>query len=142
MSHSTTSGGAHAGPTPEDPTVGALVHRLTEQVPELIRSEMRLAQAELAQKGKKAGLGVGVLSAAALLGYFGLALLVVTAVLALDLVLPAWAAALIVAGVMFVAAAVAGLAGKKKVEQATPAAPEHAIAGLKQDVATVKGARS
>lgn len=142
MSHPTTSHGAHAGPPSEDPTIAGLVHRLSEQVPELIRSEMRLAQAELAQKGKKAGIGIGMFSAAGLLGYFGLALLVVAAVLALDLVLPAWAAALVVAAVMFVAAGIVGLLGKKEVAQATPPAPEHAIAGVKQDVATVKGARS
>ena len=42
-----------------DPTVGALVHDLSQQVPELIRSELRLAQAEMAEKGKRAGLGIG-----------------------------------------------------------------------------------
>ena len=33
----------------DDPTVGALVHDLTQQVPQLIRSELRLAQAEMAE---------------------------------------------------------------------------------------------
>lgn len=146
MSHSTTAHGSHAGPPRDEPgddtTVGALVHRLSEQVPDLIRSEMRLAQAELAEKGKKAGLGVGLFSVAGLLGFLGLATLVATAVLALDLVLPAWAAALIVAAVLLVGAGIAALVGKKEVQQATPAAPERAVAGVKQDVATVKGARS
>ncbi len=40
-----------------DEPLGALVHRLSEQIPELVRSELRLAQAELTEKGKKAGLG-------------------------------------------------------------------------------------
>ncbi len=35
-----------------DEPLGAVVHRLSEQLPELVRSELRLAQAELAQKGK------------------------------------------------------------------------------------------
>ena len=47
----------------EEP-MGAVVHRLSEQIPELVRSEMRLAQAELAEKGKRAGVGVGLFSAA------------------------------------------------------------------------------
>ena len=127
-------------PTGDEP-LGALVHQLSEQVPELIRSELRLAQAELAEKGKKAGIGIGMFSVAGLLGFFGLALLLTTAVLALDLVLPAWLAALIVALLVLAGAAVAGLIGKNKVAAATPAAPERAIEGLKEDVATVKGQR-
>lgn len=116
-----------------------LVHQLSEQVPELIRSEMRLAQAELAEKGKRAGVGIGAFSAAGLLAFFGLALLLTTAVLALALALPAWAAALIVAAVVLAAAGAAAFFGKSKVASATPAAPERAIEGLKEDVATVKG---
>jgi uncharacterized membrane protein YqjE len=122
-----------------DEPVGALVHRLTEQVPELIRSEMRLAQAELAAKGKKAGLGLGMFSAAGLLAFLGLATLVATAVLGLAEVLPAWAAALVVAVVLLAGAGVAALAGKKEIEQATPPQPERAVAGVKEDVATIKG---
>jgi hypothetical protein len=40
---------------PESQTLGALVHQLTQQVPELIRSEMRLAQAEVTEKGHHHG---------------------------------------------------------------------------------------
>jgi uncharacterized membrane protein YqjE len=124
--------------TSEEP-FGALVHRLSEQIPELVRSEMRLAQAELAQKGKKAGLGIGMFSAAGLFAFFGLGTLITTAILALDLALPAWAAALVVAVVLLIVAAGAALAGKKEVEQAVPPAPEMAIEGVKDDVATLKG---
>jgi len=119
--------------------IGAVVHRLSEQLPELIRSELRLAQAELTEKGKQAGVGVGLFSVAGLVALYGVAALLATAVIALDLALPLWASALIVTGVLFAAAGVAALLGKKKVGQATPAAPEKAIAGLKEDVETVKG---
>jgi len=122
-----------------DEPIGALVHRLTEQIPELVRSEMRLAQAELTQKGKKAGLGIGMFSAAGLLAFFGLATLITTAILALALVLPAWAAALIVTGVLLAIAGVAAVLGKKEVEQAIPPQPERTIENVKDDVAAVKG---
>ena len=122
-----------------DEPIGALVHRLSEQIPELVRSELRLAQAELTEKGKKAGIGIGMFSAAGLLAFFGLATLITTAILALALVLPAWLAALIVAIVILAVAGGVAMAGKKEVEQATPPAPEMAIAGVKEDVATVKG---
>ena len=131
-----------AAPPPPDEPLGAIVHRLTEQVPELVRSEMRLAQAELTEKGKAAGLGFGLFSAAGLLGLFALGTLIAAGILALDLVMPAWAAALVVAAVLLAAAGVAALVGKKEVGEATPAAPEHAIAGVKEDVATLKGSHS
>ena len=125
-------------PTGEEP-VGALVHRLTEQVPELIRSELRLAQAELTEKGKKAGTGVGAFGAAGLLALYGVGCLLAAAIIALALAVEPWLAALIVGVVLLAAAGVTALAGKRSVQQATPAAPERAISGLKEDVATVKG---
>ena len=125
-----------------DEPIGAVVHRLSEQIPELVRSEMRLAQAELAQKGKRAGLGIGMFSLAGLLAFFAVAVLIATAIIALDLALPLWASALIVAGVLLVGALGAALGGKNELEQATPAKPEHAIEGVKQDIAAVKGDRS
>ena len=125
--------------TTTDEPLGAVVHRLSEQVPELVRSEVRLAQAELTEKGKAAGLGIAGFGAAGLLALYGLGTLIAAAVLALALVLPGWAAALIVTAVLFLAAGAAAMFGKKEVAQATPAAPERAVAGLKQDVATIKG---
>lgn len=122
----------------EEP-LGAVVHRLSEQIPELVRSEIRLAQAELSEKGKRAGLGIGMFSVAGLLGLYGLGVLLALAVILLDLVLPLAAAAGIVTGVLFVGAAVAAVLGKKQVGEATPPAPEKAIAGVKEDVATLKG---
>jgi uncharacterized membrane protein YqjE len=132
MSHSTTPS------TPDEP-IGALVHRLSEQIPELVRSELRLAQVELAQKGKKAGLGVGLFSVAGLLAFFAVATLITTAILALALVLPYWLSALIVAVLLLAAAGVAALIGKKEVQQATPAAPERTLAGVRKDKAAMKG---
>jgi len=122
-----------------DPTLGAVVHDLTTQVPDLIRSELRLAQAEMAEKGKRAGIGLGLFSGAGLLAFFGVATLVTTAVLALDLVLPAWLSALVVAVVLLLGAALLAVRGKSKVAEASPAVPERALGGLKADVATVKG---
>ena len=136
----TAQHGAPEGQT-QDQTLGALVHQLTQQVPDLIRSEMRLAQAEVAQKGKRAGVGIGMFSVAGLLAFFAFGSIVATAILALSLIVDAWLAALIVALVLLAGAAVAGLVGKNKVAEAGPPAPERAIQGLKDDIATVKGDR-
>ncbi len=125
-----------------EPTLGGLVHDLSQQIPELIRSEMRLAQAEVAEKGKRAGIGVGMFSAAGLLAFFAVGTLVATAVIGLSYAMPAWAAGLVVAALLLVGAAVVGLAGRNKVAEAAPAKPEMAIEGLKEDVATLKGDRA
>jgi uncharacterized membrane protein YqjE len=127
---------------PQDASLGSLVSDVSAQIPELIRSEMRLAQAELAEKGKRAGIGIGMFSVAGLFAFFGFGVLLATCVLLLDLVLPAWAAALIVSVVLFIVAGIAAVVGKKKVSQVGSPTPERAISGIKQDVATMKGERS
>jgi uncharacterized membrane protein YqjE len=136
---STSPPGGRGHTADDDPTLGALVHDLTQQVPQLIRSELRLAQAEMTEKGKRAGMGIGMFSAAGLLAFFGLACVIATAILGLAHALPDWLSALLVGLVLFVGAGALGLVGRKEVQQATPAAPEHAIEGVKEDLAVVKG---
>jgi Putative Actinobacterial Holin-X, holin superfamily III len=138
MSMATAQPPLRSDPTSE-PTLGALVHDMTSQLSTLIRDEIRLAQAEMTQKGKQAGVGIGLFGAAGILGLFGFGVLLTTIILALDLVMPNWLAALIVAVVLFAAAGIAALKGKSNVSKATPVKPEEAIEGLKEDVATVKG---
>lgn len=134
-----TTNPTEARPDGQDPTFGALVHQLSEQTSALVRSEVELAKAELAQKGKSAGLGIGLFSAAGLLAFFGAAVLITTLVLVLTLVLPAWASALIVAVVLFAAAGGAALMGRTKVAEATPPKPERAMDNVPKDIATIKG---
>lgn len=123
---------------PKDAPVGDLVKQLTEQIKTLVRQEMRLAQVELQEKGKKVGMGAGLFGAGGLVGFFGAATMIVALVLAIDTALPAWLAALIVGVVLLAGAGIAALLGKKQIEKATPPAPEEAIESVKQDVATVK----
>jgi hypothetical protein len=132
---------AAAHRTEAEPTVGALVHQLSEEIPRLVRSEIRLAQAEVAEKGKRVGVGIGMFSAAGLRAFLGLAPRVATAVLGLAEALPAWLSALIVAAVLLVVAGAFGLLGKNKVSDGQPLKPERAIAGVQADVATLKEVR-
>ncbi len=127
-----------APPSASDPSLAELVSRLTEQTSRLVRDEVKLAQAEMAQKGRKAGIGVGLFGGAGVVVLYALGCLVAAAVLALDLVLPGWAAALIVAGILVVVAALAAVIGKKQVTQAVPPVPQEALASVKRDVAAVK----
>lgn len=115
-----------------------LVSDLSEQVSRLVRDELRLAKLELTRKGKRAGLGAGIVGAAGIVGLFGGAVLVAAVVMLLALVMPAWLAAAIVAVVLLATAAVLGLAGKKQVQQATPPVPQETIASVKADIGAVR----
>jgi Flp pilus assembly protein TadB len=123
-----------------DTSIGELVSQLSSQTSRLVRDEMKLAQNEFRESAKHAGLGAGLLSVAGLLAVLGLATFVASAVAALSLVLPVWAAALIMAIVLFVAAGIAGLISKKEVEQTSPV-PQQTLANIKQDIDEVKEAR-
>ena len=118
--------------------IGELVSRLSEQVSHLVRDELRLALAELKQKGKRAGIGAGLTGAAGVISLYGLAVLVAAVIAALALVLPVWAAALIVGGVLLLLAGVLALAGIGQVKRGTPPTPDQAIASTKRDIETVK----
>ena len=125
-------------PPGQDPTLGALVNDLTTRLPELIRSEIRLAQAEMAEKGKRAGIGIGMFSVAGLLAFFGLAVLIATAILGLAEALAPWLAALIVGAVYGAIAGILALRGKQQVAQATPPVPEQAVETTKEDLEWMK----
>lgn len=119
--------------------VGELVQRASQQLTELVRGEMRLAQAEMKEKGKRYGKGGGLFGGAGVVGFLMLEALVATAIAALAVPLSVWAAALIVTGVLGVIAAVMVLSGKKQVQQAAPPQPEQTIENVKADVAEIKG---
>jgi Flp pilus assembly protein TadB len=123
-----------------DPSIGELMGQLSSQVSRLIRDELRLAEKEFHESAKHAGIGAGLFSVAGLLAFFGAAAAIAAAVAALALVLPVWAAALIVGAVLFVAAGVAALAGRKQAQEVTPAAPK-TVETVKADIQELKEAR-
>ncbi|MFL5847754.1 MAG: phage holin family protein [Solirubrobacteraceae bacterium] len=122
----------------DDRPLAELMRDLSQQSTELIRQEIELAKAELRAKGKSAGVGAGMFGAAGLIALFGVGALTACLVLALATAMDAWLAALIVAVVYLAAAGIAALVGKGKVQEATPPAPEQAIASTKEDVQWTK----
>jgi len=121
-------------------TTAELVQRATEQISRLVRDEMALARAELVEKGRHAGLGVGLFGAGGVLALFGAGTLVTTIILALALAMPAWLAALIVTVALFVLAAILALIGRKQVRQAVPPMPTAAAESVRADLAAVSSA--
>ena len=126
------------GNTTADQPIGELVKNLSDQTTTLVRQELELAKAELAEKGKAAGIGAGLFGGAGLLGFFAFAALTACFVLALSEAVDGWLAALIVAAVYGAIAGVLALTGKGKVQQATPPVPEEARDSIKQDIESTK----
>jgi putative superfamily III holin-X len=110
----------------EQPWVDVL-KTLGEELRSFIQQEMQLVKVELGSKIKQAGIGAGMFGAAGFMGFLAVGALTAAAILALALVVPAWAASLIVAAFYGLVAALLALSGKKKVQAATPLAPEQAI---------------
>ncbi|MEU8136225.1 phage holin family protein [Streptodolium elevatio] len=124
--------------SPADASVGQLVSDASAQLSQLVRDEMRLAQAEMTEKGKRFGIGGGLLGGAGTLGFITAQALVVTVIAALATALPVWAAALVTTVVLLGVTAVLALAGKRSIARAVPPVPEQAIEGVKTDVAQIK----
>jgi uncharacterized membrane protein YqjE len=124
-------------PRNEQP-VGELLQQLSAQTATLVRQELKLAQLELQQKGKRAGLGAGMFGGAGVVALYGVGALIAAIILLLATALDAWLAALIVAVVLLAVGGVLALTGKKQVEKAVPPLPEQALDSVQRDVEVVK----
>jgi uncharacterized membrane protein YqjE len=125
-------------PTDDERSVGELVQQLSSQTSALIRQEMRLAQAELQEKGKRAGLGAGMFGGAGLVALYGVGALIAAAIMVLGTALEPWLAAVIVGVVLLAVGGLLALIGKRQVRQATPAKPEQALESVQRDIDEVK----
>ncbi|WP_117214648.1 phage holin family protein [Allorhizocola rhizosphaerae] len=118
-----------------------LIKKATDQMSTLVRDEIRLAQAELAEKGRHAGIGIGMFGGAAMALHFGIAALLVAAGLALGRVMPGWAAALIIGVALLLIAGVEALIGRRHFQQTTPLKPERTIRSVQSDIDTMRSSR-
>jgi tetrahydromethanopterin S-methyltransferase subunit C len=118
---------------------GELVKELADEVSGLVKAELELARAELTEKGKRAGIGIGELGAAGLVGLYALGALTACFIAALAaLGAPVWAAALIVAIVYAVIALVLYLVGRQQLQRGLPPTPERTQQTIKEDIEWAK----
>jgi len=117
----------------------SLLGELPTLIIALLKDEIENLKRELTARLAKLGIGVGLFVVAALLAFFALATLIAAAVLGLATVLPAWFAALIVAGALLLLAVILVLAGVSSIKKGMPIVPEDAITSIKKDINTVKG---
>jgi uncharacterized membrane protein YqjE len=121
-----------------DRSLGELLKQLSEQTTRLVHQELELAKAELSEKGKQAGQGAGMFGGAGAIGLAALGALTACFILALDTVMPAWLAALIVAVVYGIVAFVLVKQGQARMKRAVPPVPEQTIETVKEDVEWAK----
>jgi uncharacterized membrane protein YqjE len=136
--HPDSVGDASDGDDLRDRSLGELLKQLSEQTTRLVHQELELAKAELTQKGKQAGTGAGLFGGAGALGLAALGALTACFILALNAVMPAWLAALIVAVVYGIIAFVLVKQGQAKLKAAGPPVPEQTIETVKEDVEWAK----
>jgi VIT1/CCC1 family predicted Fe2+/Mn2+ transporter len=118
--------------------IGEVAKELTGDLSLLVRQEIELARAELAQKGRTAALGVGMFGGAGVVALCAAGAITAFLVLVLSLFLPDWAAALIVGAVLAAVAYVLVEQGKERVADAGKPVPEQTIETVKEDVQWAK----
>jgi hypothetical protein len=116
----------------------SLIADLPTLLMDLVRGEIEQLKKELIAKAAQAGIGIGLLAGAASILFFALGVFIAAAVLGLAQVLPAWAAALIVGGVLLVIAAILVLIGVASLKRSSQG-PEESIDSIKKDVRVIKG---
>jgi hypothetical protein len=121
-----------------DESVAELVKRASQQTAELIRQEMRLARWELKDKGRRIGMGAGLVGTGGLVAFYGGAALVAAAVLGLATALEPWLAAIIVGAALVVIGGVLAAVGRKEAIDAMPPTPAETTASVHDDLEHIK----
>jgi uncharacterized membrane protein YqjE len=116
-----------------------LISELPGQITALIKAEIDAFKADISGKAKNVGVGLGLFVGAAVFAFFAIIVFIALAVIALDLVLPLWLAALIVAVVLLLIAVILALIGLNRVKKGTKHDPDGVTASIQKDLDAVKG---
>ena len=104
---------------------------------EMVRSEVRLAKTEIREEVVKAKSSLGLLGAGAVTAIFAILFLLLMIFFALVLVMPAWAAALILGASLAVVASVMLTMGVTRFKQ-IHATPERTVETIKENIEWAK----
>ncbi len=119
---------------PRQASFGELAKGLSRDISTLIRQEMELARAEMRQKARTAGPGIGMLGGAGVAALAAAGALTAFLILLLDEWMPAWLSALIVTALWGAVAAVLAMRGKEQVQEAGTPVPEQTVETMKETV--------
>ena len=121
------------------PSIGALFASVTGQLSSIIRDEVELNKAKLRAFASKSGKGIGLLVAAAVFALYLLGWVFHTIEVALELVVPAWAASLIVVGILLLIVLILALVGVSSLKSAQAHRPDPAASVAATKEAIEKG---
>lgn len=127
------------GAAPRKRSLIELLTSLPEQVQELVQREIELVKTELVEKLKALGVGAGLLLGAVITLMFFIGVLLTLAIIGLSYVMPDWAAALVVAGMLLIVTAILALVGYRILKRGIPPVPTEAIASIQKDILAIKG---
>jgi hypothetical protein len=119
-------------PSGADGSVGELVSAVTSDAQTLFRQEMELAKAEIRQEAVKAGKAAGMFGGAGFAGYMVAVFLSLAGVAALDNVMDAAWAALIITGIWALNGLVLFARARSGMRSVSPT-PEQTMTTLKED---------
>jgi hypothetical protein len=121
-----------------DTSVSTLVNSAITDAQNLVRQQIELAKAEVAQSAKQAAGASGLFVGAAVLGFLAFVFALVAGAYGIVAAgLPVWAGFLIVGGILLLIALILGLVGKSRTKHITP--PQRAIAGVERTKASLSG---
>jgi len=120
-------------PRLREQSMGELFKELSAELSTLVRQELQLAQAEMTEKGKRAGVGAGMFGGAGIATLLALGTLSACVIALLGKAMDVWLAALIVTVVYAAVAGVLALTGKQRISEATPPVPEQTVETMKED---------
>lgn len=121
-------------PDSYDRPLSDLLKELNQEISHLVRDEIALARVEMTRKMSAMAKAAGLLGAGAFVGLLAAGVLTATIVLAIDVALPAWLAALIVTVAYLIIAGVLCAVGYARFKRAGKPIPEQTIETLKEDV--------
>jgi uncharacterized membrane protein YqjE len=121
----------------EDRSFSDVVQDILRNMQEIVRSEVRLAKTEIGEEAVKAKSSAVLLCGGAAAAVYAILFLLLTAVFALTLVMPSWAAALIVGAALAFVAALLLAGGVKRFKQIHPT-PERTVETIKENVEWAK----
>jgi uncharacterized membrane protein YqjE len=110
--------------------LGQAIQDVTEKASLLIREEIELAKTEMTEKASKLGKGAGIGGAAGIFAVFGLIDLLHSVAWAIASLLDddnPWLGYLIVAVLLFIVGAIAGLIAARQFKRGSPPTPQMAI---------------
>jgi uncharacterized membrane protein YqjE len=118
-------------------TVPEVLQDIVGNLQEIIRSEFRLAKAEVKQEAAKAKSPIIMSVMGGALGFYALGFLLLTAMLAMATIMTMWMAALIIGAVLAVASVALIGAAKARLKHVN-AVPERTIESIKENVQWTK----